>query len=239
MRTACRGGSISDARRSLDLLAEDSGRAGLHHFAGIALHNAATAALAQGDYEGAASLAVRAWAALSTSPVNASVRPSTLVTQALASAELGDLVQGVALAQEAVAAPNAHPDVLADSAYLAAVCGDIQRAESLEHRLRRVVSNGPAQVGSRHQAAVARVTRLIAAGRFEDARASASQMADGRHDELDGISRSAFLVALLSSLTEPTICSRGCSRRPLRRRSPAGMEVGDPAANSRERSLRR
>ncbi len=49
MRTACRGGSISDARRSLDLLAEDSGRVGLHHFAGIALHNAATAALAQGD----------------------------------------------------------------------------------------------------------------------------------------------------------------------------------------------
>ena len=200
MRTACRGGSISDARRSLDLLAGDSGRAGLHHFAGIALHNAATAALAQGDFEGAASLAVRARETLSTSPVNASIRPSSLVTQALAAAELGNLAQGVALAQEAVAVPYAHPDVLADSAYLAAVCGDIQRAESLEHRLHRVMSSGPAQVGSRHQAAVARVTRLIAAGRFEEAQETASQLTEGRHDELDGVSRSAFLVALLSSL---------------------------------------
>ena len=201
MRTACQGGSISDARRSLDLLAEDSVRGGLTHFAGIALHNAATAALAQGDYREAVALAMRAQQTLSNSPVDASIRPSAMVTQALALAESGDYGQGIALAQEAVAAPNAHPDVLADGAYLSAICGDLQRAESLEHKLHRLISSGPAQVGARHQAAVARVSRLVAAGCFDDALARTSELQVGRFDELDGASRSAFLVALVSYLT--------------------------------------
>ena len=201
MRTACQGGSISDARRSLDLLAEDSVRSGLTHFAGIALHNAATAALAQGDYQEAVGLATRAQQTLSNSPADASIRPSAIITQALALAELGDHAQGLALAQEAVGAPNAHPDVLADGAYLAAISGDFQRAESLEHRLHRLISSGPAQVGARHQAAVARVSRLVAAGCLDEALARTSELQVGRFDELDGASRSAFLVALVSYLT--------------------------------------
>ena len=202
IRTACQGGSISDARRSLDLLAEDSSRRGLIHFAAIAFHNAATAALAQGDYSDAIGLAERAQQTLSNSPVDATVRPSAMVTQALALAELGDYAQGIALAQDAVAVPGAHPDVLADSAYLAAVCGDTQRAESLEHRLRRLISSGPAQVGACHQAAVARVTSLLASGQFEAAISSAHELQGGQFDELDGISRGAFLVALASCLTK-------------------------------------
>ena len=202
IRAACQGGSISDARRSLDLLAEDSSRRGLIHFAAIAFHNAATAALAQGDYSDAVGLAERAQQTLSNSPVDASVRPSAMVTQALALAELGDYTRGFALAEEAAAVPSAHPDVLADGAYLAAVCGDTQRAKSLEHRLRRLISSGPAQVGAYHQAAVARVTRLLASGQFEAAISSAHELQGGQFDELDGISRGAFLVALASCLTK-------------------------------------
>ena len=69
--------------------------------------------------------------------VDESVRPSALVVQAVATAELGRLPEAPALPRQAVAAPDAHPDVFADAAYLACMSGDQQRAESLEHRLRR------------------------------------------------------------------------------------------------------
>jgi DNA-binding SARP family transcriptional activator len=200
MREACQGGSISDARRSLDLLGTEASRASLGHFAAIAFHNAATAALAQGDFEDAARLAGQTRRALVGSPVDASIGPSSLVTQALALAELGKVNEGMALAAEAVSAPDAHPDVLADAAYLATVTGDCQRAETLEHRLRRLIASGPAQVGARHQAVVARVTRLVASGRFEEAVLGAGLLDDGRLDELDGVTRSAYLVALASAL---------------------------------------
>ena len=195
MRSACRGGAIPDARRALDWLGEESARAGLTHFAGIALHNAATAALAQADFADAVNKSRASRKTLDGSPVDASVRHSTLATMAIAEAEAGNAARAFGLMQDAVGAVDAHPDVLADAVYLAAVTGNALQAESLEQRLRRLVSTEPVQVGARHQAAVATVTRLLAAGQFAAASAQAESLAEGRFDELDGVTRTAFLKA--------------------------------------------
>ena len=204
MRQACQGGSIAPARRSLDLLAAEATSAGLSHFAGIAFHNAATAALAQGEYIDASELAASALEAIAKSPVDASIGPSSLITLALAKAELGYVDEGVELATRAAAHADVHPDVLADCAYLAAIRGDVQRAESLEHRLKRLVASGPVQVGAHHQAAVARATRLIVTGRAGDVLATTDELMAGSQDELDGVCRSAYLVALASTVVGST-----------------------------------
>jgi DNA-binding SARP family transcriptional activator len=195
MRNACRGGPISDARRALDWLGEESGKGGLTHFAGIAYHNAATAALAQADYADAIRQSYASRKTLGLSPVDASVRHSTLATMAIAEAEAGNPARAQVLMHEAESADDLHPDVLADAVYLAAVVGNCQQAESLEQRLDRLISTEPVQVGARHQAAIAAVTRLLAVGQFAAAAERATHLTEGRFDELDGVARTAFLVA--------------------------------------------
>ena len=200
IRTACQGGSIADARRSLDDLVSKSYRSNLGHFAGIALHNSATAALAQGDFSSAVRLARNARAVLGDLPPDASIAPSTLATEAVAVAELGDIQRARALADEVARASDAHPDAIADIAYLASVSGDIATGKSLRERLRRLMSSGPAQVGSQHQAGVARVAGLLAAGSYRRASIEVEDLATGSTDELDGVSRTAYLQALTSTL---------------------------------------
>jgi DNA-binding SARP family transcriptional activator len=94
----------------------------------------------------------------------------------------------------------AHSDVIADAAYLAAICGDEQRSGVLEHRLHLATSRGPNQVGTPHHWAVVRVTRFIAEGRFEEANAETPRLLDQSSDDLDGPARSLYLTALASSL---------------------------------------
>jgi DNA-binding SARP family transcriptional activator len=200
LRIACRGGSIGNARKSLMRLVEESDRANLGHFASIALHNAATAALAQADFQEAVQLANRARAALLVSPVDAGVGPSALAIGALARAELGDFDDGIRMMEEAAAAPCALPDVLADAAYLAAIRGERGRAEMHQQSLRRLVSAGRTEVGVAYLAEVVEVTLLITDGRFGEADARARSLASVAQDDLDGVARAAYLAALTSAL---------------------------------------
>ncbi|MFV2063490.1 MAG: BTAD domain-containing putative transcriptional regulator [Chloroflexota bacterium] len=202
IRSACQGGSIADARRSLDQLVSMSSTSNLGHYAGIALHNSSTAALSQADYPSAARLAIQARSALVESPPDASIRPSTLSTQAIALAEMGQYGDARMLSEEASSAPDAHPDALADGSYLAAVAGERARAKNLDDRLRRLMSSGPTQVGAVQQARVARVAILLSDGDFREAASQADRLATDSMDELDGVSRSAYLRALTSTLLE-------------------------------------
>ena len=204
LRTACQGGSIGDARKSLLRLVAESSRGNLGHFAGIALHNAATAALAQGDFKEAARLAARAKVALVDSPVDAGIGPSAQAIQALAQVELGNVADGIALMDEAAATPHAFPDVLADAACLAANLGNSRRAETHENSFRRLISDGTAEVGAAYLAEIVRVTILITAGRFAEAASSTERLSGRARDDLDGVSRSAYLVALASTLAGRT-----------------------------------
>ena len=197
---ACEGGSISEARRSLDRLGAEAGRAGLSHFAGIALHNAATAALAQADYQDAVQLALRAQTALAKSKVDEDVRPSAMAVQAVATAEQGQLAEAIALVEEAMAAPVVHPDVLADAAYLTCIAGDVHRARTLEDGLRRAIASGQAQVGATYLAGVVRFMRLVVNGDYADALVVADGLRYDARDELDGTARTLYLVALASLL---------------------------------------
>jgi DNA-binding SARP family transcriptional activator len=200
MGIASQGGSLSEAGRSLNRLSLDASRAGLTHFAGIALHNEATVALAQADYKMAVQLAIEAGATLATSRVDESVRPSTLVVRASALAELGRIGEAIALSDEAVMMVGAHPDVYADAAFLASVSGDRERAESLEHRLRKVVHSGSTQVGALHLARVTRVVRLICSGDAPAALVEARTLDCDARDELDGVSRARYLLAHASTI---------------------------------------
>lgn len=198
---ACAGGSITRARSSLDTLARSAGKQSLSHFEGIALHNSATAALSQADYDDAVRISGRARAVMANSPPDASIQPSTMMVEALAIAEVGELDRGIALAQEAVSSAGAHLDVVADAAYFAAIRGNLQDASVLEARLAREMANGPTQVGTPHQLEVARITRLLASGRFDSALSSAQGLVAQSGDELDGISRGKYLVATASYLS--------------------------------------
>jgi DNA-binding SARP family transcriptional activator len=200
MGIAAQGGSLSDAGRSLGRLSRDATRAGLTHFAGIALHNAATVALAQAEYSKAVQLAIEAGATLATSKVDEGVRPSALAVQASALAELGRISEAVALSEQAVLMVGAHPDVYADAAVLATISGDPERAQSLEHRLRRAVRSGSTQVGVRHLARVTKVIRLACTGDVDGALAEARTLDGDARDELDGVSRARYLLALTSAL---------------------------------------
>jgi ATP/maltotriose-dependent transcriptional regulator MalT len=201
IRTACQGGSIGDARKSLMRLVAEADDENLGHFAGIAMHNAATAALAQGDFRDASILAERARVTLVGSRGDAGVWPSALAIRALAEAESGRIDEGVQLMEEAAASPQALPDVLADAAYLAAIRGDRSRARTHEHGLRRRVSSGSPEVGVVFLAEVARITTLMSDGRFGDASARARErLTPLAHDDLDGVARAAYIVALTAAL---------------------------------------
>ena len=137
---------------------------------------------------------------LAKAAVDESVRPSSLAVEAMATAELGRISDAIVLVEQAVAAQDAHPDVFADAAYLACLVGDLPRAGSLEYRLHRMVASGRAQVGANHLLRVARVMRLMVSGEFDAALAGAGTLHLDAHDELDGVSRATYLVAVASCL---------------------------------------
>jgi DNA-binding SARP family transcriptional activator len=196
------GESISDARSALrDLVAQTSSM-GLRYFAGVALHNEATAALAQGDYEQAYRLASQARVELTASPAGGRVESSSTMTQAVAAFELGLMDEGLSLARTATSDSNADPDVLADAIYVAAVTGDADRAAILESRLARKLAGGATHVGSRSQAAYARIACLVTQGCYSDASLQADELAASAQEEMDSVSRSAYIRAMLATISD-------------------------------------
>lgn len=198
--SAFRGDSVADARSALRDLVAQTSTAGLRYFAGVALHNEATAALVQGDYDQAYRLSKLARIELLASPTDAEIGPSSIMTQAIAACELGRVDEGLSLAREATAQKNPHPDVLADAVYIAAITGDTDYANVVEHRLARVMAEGPLQVGARSQARYARITNLIVEGEYMEALTHADELLYGPNEEMDSVSRSSYLQATLATL---------------------------------------
>ena len=197
MAEAFKGGSIGQVRPALVDLADFSAGIGMHYFAGIAYHNEATAALAQADFATARATARRARSELSMTQTD--VLPSSLMTEALAAVEGGDM-SGLALAREATAASEAQPDVLADGAYLACLHGDLERAAALELRLKRSLLERQVQIGLRTQAAFAEATYLSVLGQYRAALHRIEVLSSTPHDDFDRATRLAFFAALLSVL---------------------------------------
>jgi DNA-binding SARP family transcriptional activator len=200
---ACRGGNITEARVAVEDLATRAGEATLRHFEHVALHNAATAALAQADYVSAYEHARQASATLvpAASSQRDTSSSSTLMTQAVAACELGRVGDGIALVKLALGDSSAPSDALADACYLSAVTGDFERAAALEHQLSGVLNRGPAMFGAVAQASHARIARLLTLGDFERAHLLAVGLS-GSCEEVDSAARDSYLLALTSVLLE-------------------------------------
>ena len=170
----------------------------MHYFSGIAHHNEATAALAQADYSLARSLAMRARGELAISRTD--VLASSLMTEALAAVEAGDVAAGMGLAREATAVDSAQPDVLSDGAYLACLHGDLDRAAALTLRLKRALLESHVQVGLQTHAAFAEASYLTVLGHHRAAAQRIDALRSTTHDELDRATRISFLTALMAVL---------------------------------------
>jgi LuxR family maltose regulon positive regulatory protein len=195
MVEAFRGGPIGPARLTYRELAAAATALGMHHFAGIALHNEATAALAQADLASAKATAAQAMQELLVS--RSGVLPSAMMTEAIAALELGDIRNGNRLAVEAAAAADAQPDVWADGAYLAAFHGDLDRATELALRIRRALADGPPPALRVH-ASFAELALLQVMGQHREAMKHALGLVETAHHDLDHATRAAFMLANLS-----------------------------------------
>ncbi len=127
---ASAGGCITDAVQMLRRLAVDQRRAGLHYFAGVTLHNLANAELARGNYEQARELACEALGQLEQTDEGGGIRLSTRSIAAAATAEQGQLEEGLRAAAACATAPGATADAIAEAAYIHAVCGRTMRAKT-------------------------------------------------------------------------------------------------------------
>ena len=197
---ACRGGGIGEARVAVEDLAAQAGSSRLRHFEHVALHNAATAAMAQADFAAAFEFARRASATLAPADeAHHLTLSSTLMTQAVAACELGRVSDGMALMNHALVDSPAQPDALADACYLLSVIGDSERAGALESQLSAALIRGPRMLGAVAQASHARIARLLALGDFERARLLAAGLSSSR-EEVDSVARDSYLLALASLL---------------------------------------
>jgi hypothetical protein len=196
MAEAFDGGPVTLVRPALQDLAASSSRLGMHYFAGIAHHNEATAALAQADYSLARTLAVRARSELAISRTD--VLASSLMTEASAAVEAGDVAVGMSLAREATSVDNVQPDVLSDGAYLACLHGDLDRAAALTLRLKRALLESHVQVGLQTHAAFAESTYLTVLGHHRAAALRIGTLKSTTHDELDRATRLDFIGALVA-----------------------------------------
>ncbi len=199
---ASAGGSITDSVQMLRRLAVGQRREGLHYFAGVTLHNLANAELARGNYQRARELATEALEELGRTDDGAGISTSTRSVLAAATAELGDIEEGLRSAAAAATEPGATADAIAEAAYLHAVCGRTPRARSLLGAFARGGAPWADELSSRGLVLHAQAALRIAEGRPERATVQVDALRDiGGHD-VDSASRHAVLEALLSCISQ-------------------------------------
>jgi ATP/maltotriose-dependent transcriptional regulator MalT/DNA-binding SARP family transcriptional activator len=197
---AYRGGSILCARQALVSHAMETSREGLDFHAGVSLHNASVAALAQSDYDDARRLAGSALEKLAGSGAAEEVWPAAAIVMALAELESGDWDEGLRLLQEAVSAPKTSLDVYAEAAYVAAITGETDEAWLLLDRFGRAGAGRPWGVGVESLDLFARVMVLLSEGELRQAQRLGEQLVQDPNPDLDGLARRACVLSLLSTL---------------------------------------
>jgi DNA-binding SARP family transcriptional activator len=121
-------GTFESVVNVLSSLAERQSRAGYHFFSGISFHNAAWYEISRARYEPAVQLGNRALEEFAKGPGLPTEVASTHSLLALCAWELGIPQTATLATQTAVAFPGAEVDVFAESAYVAAIVGDSNRA---------------------------------------------------------------------------------------------------------------
>ena len=192
------GGCISDAVHALRGLAAHQRDANLQYFAGVTLHNAAFAELSRGNYAEARELARQAIKSFERAEDDYGVSASTHSTEATAIAELGDLEEGLRLANASATNPDATADAIADAAYMHAVCGRLSRARSLLARYERGDSRWSRELGAQAQGWFARFAIYMSEGNLAEARVALETLQGLELQALDARSRIAVVAATLA-----------------------------------------
>ena len=198
---ASAGGCITDSVQMLRRLAVSQRQAGLHYFAGVTLHNLANTELSRGSYQQARELATEALAQLQRTDDTAGISASTRSIFAAATAELGQIEEGLRLAAAAATEPGATADAIAEAAYLHAVCGRGPRAHHFLAAFDRGDARWANELPSRGLGQHAREALLIAAGRWDEAIVGIESRRDFEGHDVDASSRYAVLAAILSVLS--------------------------------------
>ena len=200
MLIANHGGSITAVVGLLSELARRQLQSGLRYFAGITLHNTANAELARGNYDEARRLAAEAVVQLSQVEDGAGVIASSRSIAAVAAAERGHLTDGLREATAAATEPGATADAIAEAAYINALCGRLQRAESLLAKFDRGDAPWSKELASRAQACHGRVALRLCEGDLRGARLAWDEILGIEASDLDAVSRGALVDSVLALL---------------------------------------
>ncbi len=192
------GGCISDAVQVLRRIATNQAQAQLHYFAGVTLHNTATAELSRGNYDHAISLANESMAHLERTDVDGTITASTKSIVALASAENGSIEEALRLSNEVATQPGATADAIAEAAHLHAVCGRTRRALSLLAKFERGDALWADNSTSRAAGCYGRAAVHMAQMDYGSAHHELDQLKDLAPVEFDTPSRIAVLEALIA-----------------------------------------
>ena len=192
---AAAGGNITNAASAMKRLATEQVETGLHYFSGVTLHNASTAELALGNYRRTIELAQRSMSQLAQTSEADSIESSTLVVEAAARAELGDIEEGLRLSSLAAGGPSANADALAEAAYLHAVCGRDQQARSLLARFDRGDARWARDPSSQALGWYARFALAMVDGNDAEAERAVSALEGVKAFDYDSTSRLAVAKA--------------------------------------------
>ena len=118
--------------------------------------------------------------------------------EATALAELGDLEEGLRLANACATEPDATADAIADAAYMHAVCGRLGRARSLLARFERGDARWSRELGAQAQGWFARFAIYVSEGNINEARSALRTLQGLELQALDARSRIAVVAATLA-----------------------------------------
>jgi DNA-binding SARP family transcriptional activator len=200
MLRANSGESISEACSALHRLSEEMSGVGLHYFAGVALHNAASGELARANFSRALALSKSAEDQFGRTLERVGILASTIMIQAAARAEMGDIEAGLAMAAKVVADESPTADAIAEASYMAAVTGNVPLAEGLIARFQAGGAPGSKELGSRSQAYFARVAIALAKAEYDQATRMLASLVRLGPTEVDGPARTALAYALVAAL---------------------------------------
>ena len=208
------GGALQAVCDSLQLLAREQSSQGLHYYAGISFHNAASVALTLGDF--VVGLDLGAAALLEFDKVAGPVveLASTHTVLAMCALEIGDTRRSKEEFILALATGQTLVDVLGDCAWAAAITGDSRQASAyLSQAERLIVARAPVELGASEAVAYASAALFGTEGRWQDAFAVAFSLSARTTAESDYLCRlhtSQALVSLRSNRSNAeTIARRG------------------------------
>lgn len=201
MLQANQGGPIEPVSRAMLSVASSQRALGLRYYTGVALHNAAGAELARGQYRRCDELASEAINELTDSSDATSIVPSSMIFVATARLEEGDLTVGLAAARGAAELSGAWSDVFADAAYLHAICGQLPEAHRLLASAERLDADRPQAQCSKRPIGFAKIAIHLAQGDVRSALQVLTDMATADPLDVDAMTRLATVKALIASVS--------------------------------------